>query len=83
MSFMSCDAAALRSALASSIPGLEVHQGTADDGLGWATVTYPACEFIMHRDAAGEWHADEHGTGQSRGTGATPADALMDALTDC
>ena len=73
--------AVLRSVLASNLPGLQVSMGKAADGQEWVTITYPMGEFRMRRDAAGMWHANDNG--QASGIGATPADALMDVLTDC
>jgi len=75
--------AVLRSVLASNLPGLKVSMGTAVDGQEWVTITYPMGEFLMHRNAAGVWHANDNAPSQASGIGATPADALMDVLTDC
>lgn len=71
--------AALRSALASNLPGLEVSQGTADGGQQWSAITYPAGVFLIHRDTAGTWHAHGNGPGQASGAGMTPANALKEA----
>ena len=72
-------AAALQAATA-HLPDVEMSQGRAADGSEWLSVTWPARQVKLHRDAVGTWCAFETGQNEPTGTGATQVEALREAL---
>ena len=74
--------AALHAAI-DRVPGLEVFHGRTPDGLEWMTVTWPAREIIMQRDAVGgPWQAFDPSRNDATSTGATAPEALRAALAN-